>query len=239
MTDWSVNRKFYKKLVISIYNLTKKYWPISQELGGYNLDTVIIIKEDKKIRIIEAAIHMFAQNGYTGTSVADIAARADIGKGTIYEYFNSKEDLFFAVFEWYCKKTGAAVTVSISVLGASAAQRLDALNGSLMSLWDEIKDVFVLVMEFWAAASSSKMRQRFQIAFKQLYQDFRRIVSDLIVDGISRGEFREDIDPEALAAALVGTWDALFLQAWFDPIFDPLEISQKFLAVVIQGLKKS
>ncbi len=182
---------------------------------------------------------MFAQNGYTGTSVADIAARADIGKGTIYEYFNSKEDLFFAVFEWYCKKTGAAVTVSISVLGASAAQRLDALNGSLMSLWDEIKDVFVLVMEFWAAASSSKMRQRFQIAFKQLYQDFRRIVSDLIVDGISRGEFREDIDPEAVAAALVGTWDALFLQAWFDPIFDPLEISQKFLAVVIQGLKKS
>jgi AcrR family transcriptional regulator len=194
------------------------------------------IKEDKKIRILEAAIHLFAQNGYTGTAVADIAVQADIGKGTIYEYFDSKEDLFFAVFEWYSKHTAAAATVGISVLGASAADRLEALNNSLMALWDEIKDVFVLVMEFWAASSSSNMRERFQTAFKQLYQDYRRIVSDLIVDGMSRGEFRKDLDPEAIAAALVGTWDALFLQAWFDDSFDPAATAKDFLVTVLRGL---
>jgi AcrR family transcriptional regulator len=194
------------------------------------------IKEDKKIRILEAAIHLFAQNGYTGTAVADIAVQADIGKGTIYEYFDSKEDLFFAVFEWYSKHTAAAATVWISVLGASAADRLEALNNSLMALWDEIKDVFVLVMEFWAASSSSNMRERFQAAFKQLYQDYRRIVSDLIVDGMSRGEFRKDLDPEAIAAALVGTWDALFLQAWFDDSFDPAATAKDFLVTVLRGL---
>jgi AcrR family transcriptional regulator len=194
------------------------------------------IKEDKKIRILEAAIHLFAKNGYAGTAVADIAVYANIGKGTIYEYFDSKEDLFFAVFEWYSKKTGAAATVGISVLGASAAERLEALNNSLMSLWIEIKDVFVLVMEFWAASSSSNMRERFQAAFKQIYHDYRRIVSDLIVDGISRGEFRGDIDPEAIAAALVGTWDALFLQAWFDDSFDPATTAKDFLDTVLRGL---
>ena len=194
------------------------------------------MRENKKIRILEAAIHLFAQNGYARTAVADIAAYADIGKGTIYEYFDSKEDLFFAVFEWYKKETGAAATVGISVLGASAADRLEALNNSLMSMWDEMKDVFVLVMEFWAASSSSNMRERFQAAFKQLYQDYRRIVSDLIVDGISRGEFRDDIDPEIIAAALVGTWDALFLQAWFDDSFDLATTSKGFLDTVLRGL---
>ncbi|UCE55981.1 MAG: TetR/AcrR family transcriptional regulator [Desulfobacterales bacterium] len=198
----------------------------------------IKLKQDKKNRIIKAAASTFAQKGYAGASVADIASQADIGKGTIYEYFDSKEDLFFAVFEWYSEKTGAAATVSISALGGSAAQRLEALNKTLMSLWDEIKDVFALVMEFWAASSSTWMRQRFQAAFKQLYHDFRSIVSDLIHDGIKRGEFREDVNPEAVAAALVGTWDAMFLQAWFDPTFDPLKISQNFLTVVIQGLTK-
>ena len=195
-------------------------------------------KEKKKRIIIQAAADIFAKKGYSGAAVSDIASQADIGKGTIYEYFDSKEDLFFAVFKWYSEKTGAAATVSISALGGSATQRLEALNKSLMGLWDEIRDVFALAMEFWAASSSALMRQRFQAAFKQLYQDFRSIVSALIHDGIKRGEFREDVNPEAVAAALVGTWDAMFLQAWFDPSFNPLKISQNFLAVVIQGLTK-
>lgn len=195
-------------------------------------------KEKKKKKIIQAAADIFAKKGYSGAAVSDIATQADVGKGTIYEYFDSKEDLFFAVFKWYSEKTGAAAVVSISALGGSAAQRLEGLNESLMGLWDEIKNVFALAMEFWAASSSALMRQRFQAAFKQLYHDFRSIVSALIHDGIKSGEFREDVNPEAVAAALVGTWDAMFLQAWFDPTFDPLKISQNFLKVVIQGLTK-
>ena len=71
----------------------------------------------------------------------------------------------------------------------------------VMGLWDEIKEVFVLVMEFWAASSSTQMRQRFKSAFKQLYDDYRQIVSALIQDGINSGEFRPDIKPEPVAAA--------------------------------------
>ena len=103
---------------------------------------------------------------------------------------------------------------------------------------DEIKDVFLLVMEFWAASSSTQMRQRFKGAFKQLYDDYRRIVSSLIQDGINSGEFRSDVRPEPVAAALVGTWDALFLQAWFEKNFDPVNIAREFLVVVLRGLAK-
>ena len=65
-------------------------------------------QKDKKNRIIEAAAHVFAQKGYAGASVADIAVKAEIGKGTIYAYFDSGEDLFFAVFEWFMLQTGTA-----------------------------------------------------------------------------------------------------------------------------------
>jgi hypothetical protein len=105
-----------------------------------------------------------------------------------------------------------------------------------MSLWDEIKDAFVLVMEFWAASSSPQMRTRFKEAFKQLYDDYRAIVSALIRDGINSGEFRQDVNPESVAAALVGTWDALFLQAWFDQSFNPAETAKDFLDTVLLGL---
>ena len=102
--------------------------------------------------------------------------------------------------------------------------------------WDEIKDVFVLVMEFWAASSSSQLRDRFKENFRIMYQEFRGIVESLVHEGIERGEFRADINPESVAAALVGAWDALFLQAWFDQDFDPLTTAKDFLAVVVQGL---
>ncbi|MBE9530214.1 MAG: TetR/AcrR family transcriptional regulator, partial [Proteobacteria bacterium] len=61
-------------------------------------------KNEKKNQIIEAAAQIFAKNGFSGTIMAEIAHCAGIGKGTIYEYFKSKEELFFAVFEWYMKE---------------------------------------------------------------------------------------------------------------------------------------
>ncbi len=193
-------------------------------------------QRDKKNRIIEAAAHVFAQKGYAGAAVADIAVKAEIGKGTIYAYFDSKEDLFFAVFEWFMLRTGAAAKVSISHLGESATQRLEALSESIMGMWDEIRDAFTLTIEFWAASSSSQMRERFKEAFRRLYEEFRAIVVSLIRDGIERGEFRADVNAESVAAALVGTWDALFLQAWFGKDFDPLITARNFLKVVIRGL---
>ena len=72
---------------------------------------------DKKDRIIKAAARVFAQKGYAGAAVADIAVQAEIGKGTIYAYFDSKEDLFFAVFEWFKMQTGVAAKVNITHLG--------------------------------------------------------------------------------------------------------------------------
>lgn len=49
---------------------------------------------DKRERIIDAAIEMFCLSGYDAASMADVAARAGVGKGTLYLYFDSKQSLF-------------------------------------------------------------------------------------------------------------------------------------------------
>ena len=107
-----------------------------------------------------------------------------------------------------------------------------------MGQWDEIKDAFTLTMEFWAASASSQMRDRFKAAFRDLYQEFRQLIIALIQEGIDHGEFRADIRPEFVAKALVGTWDALFLQAWFEENFDPVTVAREFSGVIIKGLSK-
>ena len=59
----------------------------------------IVDKEQKKRKIIAAALKVFASKGYKATRTSDIAEAAGIGKGTIYEYFRSKEELIEAIFE--------------------------------------------------------------------------------------------------------------------------------------------
>jgi hypothetical protein len=126
--------------------------------------------------------------------------------------------------------------VSVSSLTASSAGRLEALNEALMKAWVEMRELFSLSMEFWAASSASQFRQRFKLGFKESYDQFRGIVAGLIREGMDRGEFHRDIDPRAVAAVMVGAWDGLFLQAWFEEGFDPVVTSEDFIRVLIRGL---
>lgn len=193
--------------------------------------------KQKRQLIIETAASVFARKGFYGTVMADVAKLAGIGKGTIYEYFPSKEDLFFSVFEWMNEKMQQAARVGIAALGETAAGRLRILNTVFADALNELQDMYSLTLEFWSAAAASPMRERFQEAFRQMYADYRQMVAAIIEDGIRSGEFRADADSWKTAAALVGTFDALGLQAWFDADFDLRGVSREFLETVIRGLQ--
>lgn len=57
------------------------------------------IREEKKVQIREAALELFALEGYHGTSISKIAKKAGISKGLLYNYFDSKEDVIRDIVE--------------------------------------------------------------------------------------------------------------------------------------------
>ncbi len=195
-------------------------------------------RKEKKQRIIDAAASVFAEKGYSGTVMADIAKQAGIGKGTIYEYFPGKEELFFSVFEWMNTKMKQTARVSIAALGETAAGRLRVFSRVVVDAYNELQDMYTLTLEFWSAAAASPMRDRFQKALRQMYADYREMAASIIEDGIKSGEFRYDVDSRAMAAALVGGFDALGIQAWLEARFDMNGVSREFLETVIRGMKK-
>jgi AcrR family transcriptional regulator len=194
-------------------------------------------KEKTRKRIVATAAAVFAEKGYAGTAIADIAARAGIGKGTVYGYFSGKEALFLAVFEWFINEFGKSVTVNIATLGKGAAARLDTLSRIIVTNCVEMKHLYALTIEFWAASKRESIEGRLKALFTEGYAQFGMIVSALIKEGMQSGEFRTDLDPEPLAATLVGTWDILGLQAWFNAEFDALKAERAFMQVFIRGLK--
>ena len=67
-------------------------------------DTVLSRKERDKLRnkeaILKAAVHLFAQKGFAETKLEDVAALAEFGKGTLYNYFENKDDLLLSAFDY-------------------------------------------------------------------------------------------------------------------------------------------
>lgn len=68
-----------------------------------------IRREERRDAILDAARAVFLEDGYGAASMSDIAARVGGSKGTLYNYFPSKEDLFEAVVRRSCARIGAAV----------------------------------------------------------------------------------------------------------------------------------
>ncbi|MCH9008941.1 TetR/AcrR family transcriptional regulator, partial [candidate division KSB1 bacterium] len=56
-------------------------------------------KDDKRVRILSAAVKVFAQKGFYNAKVADVAKNAGVADGTIYLYFKNKDDILISIFE--------------------------------------------------------------------------------------------------------------------------------------------
>lgn len=195
----------------------------------------IVDKQAKRATITQAAAEVFASKGFQGASMDDIAAAAGVSKGTVYGYFANKEDLFYATFEAF---QGQLVLECEAVMSAQTTAR-DKLAGCLQlcvtSLQQNIQ-LFPLTLELWAAASTGSARDRFAAVMERLYREFRGMTAALIEAGKASGEFRTDVDAQAVAAWLVGGLDGMMLQYSFDHSLDVQGWTENFLTLVWRGI---
>lgn len=196
----------------------------------------IVDREERRRAIAAAAAEVFAEKGFAGTRIADVAERAEVGKGTVYEYFRSKEELFFAVFEQVSRGLHARLDAEVD-RDAPAAERLRSLVRSMVAEAVAQVDVYGLTFEFWAGCSHEVYGERLRAAFADLYRDFRGHLAGLVREGQAAGELEPDVDPEGLAAAIAGAVDALGLQYWIDRSVDVGAAAETFVEALRTGIE--
>ena len=174
---------------------------------------------NRRKAILDAAARVFAQKGYAAARIIEVAQAASVGKGTIYAYYRSKEELFFAVFESMMLEAGETIAAAAGQLEGSFAERMRTLSDGIIRSWLGQLDMYALVMEFWSATASSPSREQFKTVFQKGYRHLRTVVGTLITDAKASGDVAAHCDAGRIASALVGTWDAL---PWLDPAFEDL-----------------
>lgn len=195
---------------------------------------LIVDKEAKKEEIFLAAASVFAEKGFSGTRMEDVAVRAKMGKGTIYEYFKSKDALFFGLYDYLLNEFHKKI-YAVMAPDQTPSEALSAIVSATLRAFDEWHDYGFLLMDFW---KEHRRGTFLQIEFSAVYDKSRDIISRLIDDGIGKGEFTH-VDSRAAASAIIGILDGVMLQRVFDPdLYGKCDIETHIPALIFMGLKK-
>ncbi|MGL5270543.1 MAG: TetR/AcrR family transcriptional regulator [Selenomonadaceae bacterium] len=149
-------------------------------------------RERKKIHskksIVEAAVKLFSQKGYQETSVADIMNEADLGIGTFYNYFESKDEILKNLLQAIVEEIRESFESSLRQGEKPAAQVLADTVKLTASLLD--RNRFVLPLFLRAADRSALPKEAVHTASAP---PFKMIFDRIILAGQNNGEFRQDI----------------------------------------------
>jgi AcrR family transcriptional regulator len=164
------------------------------------------VKRATRTRLLAAAAEEFGRVGLERANVDAISLAAGFGKGTIYNYFPSKEELFLAVVEEASAQATAAGSAPVE---APAAERLAATLAGFCT-WAGEHDPFARVLVRECLMGTPGLYPRVLGAEAPLVGELEAIVRS----GVARGEVRGDVPAELLALAIAGLTDLALVQHW-------------------------
>jgi TetR/AcrR family transcriptional regulator, fatty acid metabolism regulator protein len=165
---------------------------------------------DKRRAILDAAITVFARQGFHSARVSDVAAEAGVAYGLVYHYFDSKDQMLNELFS---ERWQLLLEASHEVQESDASPR-DKLAGVanfiIESYRHEPELMKVIIVEVTRAANSFGRTHLPEI--RKAYD----LVAGIVADAQRTGEFRDDVDPNFSAMVFYGAIEQL-LTGW---IFD-------------------
>jgi TetR/AcrR family transcriptional regulator, cholesterol catabolism regulator len=192
----------------------------------------VAVPSDRRIELTRVAARLFAERGYQGTSLADLAEALGVQKPSLYHHIDSKEDLLWDVA---CEGAEAFHAALDSVLesvpeDAPAAERIRlALRGHLRVVSGQL-DVSTVFVREWRHLSGERA-VRF-VAERRRYEERIR---ELYADGLERSELRADLD--VAVAALLFLSAANWAYTWLRPGADTDALADRFSAALLDGMR--
>jgi AcrR family transcriptional regulator len=162
---------------------------------------------DKRRLILDAAVRVFARQGFHQTRVSDIADEAGVAYGLVYHYFSSKDEVLNELFtERWSLLLGAVEEADRT--GAGPREKLGAVAGFIFDSYRHDPELMkVIIVEVTRAANSFGQTHLEQI--RRAYESIAKIVAD----GQESGAFRGDVAPMFASMAFYGAIEQL-LSGW-------------------------
>jgi AcrR family transcriptional regulator len=184
----------------------------------------IVDKKAKKNEIAWMALNLFVEQGFEATSISKIAKAANIGKGTIYEYYENKEDLIFSSAFLLIEQLENLLQITMDK-SEDIEERIRKGTKELIKAIisdDKMTKITVAIMQLVITNqdffSQHKVIQKF-------YNGFYKTISDTLMEGIKNGKFRPDVekDVQLIAVNFLAYIDGILIHYYMDKDYFDLE----------------
>jgi AcrR family transcriptional regulator len=173
-------------------------------------------KEERRAKIATSALSLFIQNGFESTSMSQVAAAAGIGKGTIYEYFESREELVVAALKLWVERINDEAERPFS----ASDDPIEHLRGYCQLVTemfisdDSLARAMVSLFQLMLG-DSGELLAKYEFS-RELMEAPRRTVSAILLEGVAKGCFRPDVarHVEKIAINLIAYLDGIGMHYW-------------------------
>jgi AcrR family transcriptional regulator len=188
-------------------------------------------KANTRERLLAAARSAFAESGFHGASVEEIATRAGFSTGALYSNFDGKEDLFLVLMEREIEEHAREISAAVAER-PSVSERATGGARRWMTMIEREPELLLLFMEFWAyGVREPAVRPKVAERFAQV----RRLLTRLIEDGAREFELELALPAEQLAIAVDALADGIARQKLADPSAVPDDLMGRVLALLFAG----
>lgn len=194
-------------------------------------------KDARPQELLAAAIDLFVERGFAATRLEDVARRAGVSKGTLYLYFENKEELFKAVVRNSIVPVIGEAESSVAEFDGHSAELLRSV---LLAWWERIGLSKVSGIVKLVTAEANNFPELAKFYQDEVINRGTRMISSMLERGIARGEFRP-INVTQMTQVLIAPM--LMLVTWKHSIgpcergdLEPLAFLDTFLDMALHGL---
>jgi len=182
----------------------------------------------RREELVTVASRLFAERGYHGTSIGDLAEAMGVQKGSLYAHISSKQDLLYETMLEGARAFHAGLDAINDSLRPSEKIRL-ALRSHLRVVADQL-DVATVFVQEWRYLEGERRgeilgeRRRYEERVRALFREGREL-----------GELRSDLDDAT--AALLALSASNWAYTWLRPGADTYELADRFFELLINGMR--
>ena len=187
----------------------------------------------RKDEILTAAWKCFAEKGYQGTTIRDIAKKLDLSTGVIYNYFKNKDEILDGLMEGVIKSENQVFDLMAKKNTAHEAIS-ELFNACFESCThEELKESSKANIYMWVEAMKKKKLQ--EMINDKNKQQIDKIAS-FVNDGIKRGEIQNHIDPKPIAGFYQALITGLQVQSVLIEDFDLTSYYNQIKEIILQNM---
>jgi AcrR family transcriptional regulator/predicted transcriptional regulator len=192
-------------------------------------------KSDRREEIIEAAISVFSHKGYYRASINDIVGRIGVGCGVVYNYFESKRDLFLAAVKKVIDQMIHDAEISIEdkpiLTEDDFYQRMRTRALYFVETYTRYMNILNVTR---AEAIGEELRE--DIRFEEIYISMMKVVIPEFEEAIAAGIIKP-VDTELLTINTIGIFEMVSFRLLWDDRYDFDEVFKKEYDMIVNGLK--